>query len=111
VTAFAPLASSPIAAALLAQRTLTAEAGSFTLTGNNIELLLSRRLLADSGAFTLTGNNATLIKTGGGGSSAADIWGYVLSNGMTAEEALVAVYTALHKEGGVLTVGKFLGLK
>jgi hypothetical protein len=30
---------------------------------------------------------------------------------MTAEEALVAVYTALHKEGGVLTVGKFLGLK
>lgn len=98
-------------AALYKVYLLSAATGEFQLTGNNIELLLSRRLLADSGAFTLTGNNATLIKTGGGGSSAADIWGYVLSNGMTAEEALVAVYTALHKEGGVLTVGKFLGLK
>jgi len=90
---------------------LSAESGTFALTGG--EALFSRVsvLYAETGAFTLTGNNATLIKTGGGGSSAADIWGYVLSNGMTAEEALVAVYTALHKEGGVPTVGKFLGLK
>ena len=54
---------------------------------------------------------APAAAVGGAAATVADVWGYVLSNGMTAEEALVAVYTALHKEGGVLTVGKFLGLK
>jgi hypothetical protein len=60
-------------AALYKVYLLSAATGEFQLTGNNIELLLSRRLLADAGTFTLTGNNAALTKTGGGGSSAADI--------------------------------------
>lgn len=48
-------------AGLLAARTLTANAGSFALTGNNAGLLRTYRLAADAGAFSLTGNPATLL--------------------------------------------------
>lgn len=98
------------AASLLAQRVLSAETGSFTLTGNAANLAKTTVLFADPGTFALTGNNATLTKTGGSGDAAA-IWNYIFSNGLTAEDTLVAINEKLSTQGGILTVGKFLGLK
>lgn len=43
--------------------TLTAQAGSFTLTGANATLTATRNLTAQAGSFTLTGSNATLSKS------------------------------------------------
>jgi hypothetical protein len=45
-------------------RTLTAEVGSFVLTGNAATLTAPRRLTAEAGAFVLTGQAAGLSKTG-----------------------------------------------
>lgn len=42
--------------------TLTADAGSFTLSGQDATLSKSRILTADAGAFTLTGQDATLAR-------------------------------------------------
>jgi hypothetical protein len=43
--------------------TLTANAGSFALTGVNASLLKSKVINAQAGSFTFTGNNATLLKS------------------------------------------------
>ena len=46
---------------LLAGRSLTAEQGSFTLTGADADLLAGRSLTAEQGSFTLTGADASLL--------------------------------------------------
>lgn len=51
------------AASLTASRLLTADAGSFTLTGQDASLLASRTLTADPGSFTLTGQDATFSRS------------------------------------------------
>lgn len=48
---------------LLVGRTLTADAGTFTLTGQDVNLLVGRVLTAETGQFTLTGNDANLVYT------------------------------------------------
>ena len=42
---------------------LTADAGTFTLAGQDATLLVNRRLQADAGSFTLNGQDATLTYT------------------------------------------------
>jgi lysophospholipase L1-like esterase len=46
--------------------TLTAEAGTFTLTGSDAALYIDRTLSAESGTYTLTGSSANLVWSGGG---------------------------------------------
>lgn len=53
-------------AALQAARTLTAESGSFTLSGQAAGLAAGRKLLADAGTFSLTGQDAGLTYTPSG---------------------------------------------
>jgi hypothetical protein len=52
------------AATLEASRVLTASAGSFTLSGQDASLEASRVLAASAGTFVLTGNQAALVKVG-----------------------------------------------
>lgn len=52
-----------VAAALRAARTLTAASGTFALTGNAANLLYGRKLAAGAGSFALTGNDATFPRT------------------------------------------------
>lgn len=56
-------------AALVATRIFTADAGSFTLTGQAATFAVTRTLACDAGAFTLTGQAAlfTYTQSGGGG--------------------------------------------
>jgi hypothetical protein len=42
--------------------TLTADSGSFTLTGQDVDLLASRLLAAASGSYTLTGQDVALLR-------------------------------------------------
>lgn len=49
-----------LAAGELVDVTLTAEAGSFTITGQAATLLHDRVLSAESGSFVITGGSATL---------------------------------------------------
>jgi hypothetical protein len=49
--------------------TMTAGAGSFILTGDNMTPLVDYRIPADVGAFTLTGQDATLSSTAAGGTA------------------------------------------
>lgn len=46
--------------------TLTADQGSFTLTGNSANLLAGRKISAAQGTFELSGNAVTLTASGGG---------------------------------------------
>lgn len=46
---------------------LTADAGAYALTGFDAGLTFARRLLADAGSYSLTGINATLVYVPGGG--------------------------------------------
>ena len=46
---------------LLASRLLTANAGSYSVTGQDASLIVSRLLSAEQGNYTLTGNDASLI--------------------------------------------------
>ena len=48
-------------ASLLADRVFSAEKGSYTLTGYDASLLADRILTAEKGSFTLTGNDASLL--------------------------------------------------
>jgi hypothetical protein len=50
-----------IAANLTASRRLTADTASFSLAGQDAGLIASRRLTADAASFTLTGNDASLL--------------------------------------------------
>lgn len=50
-------------AGLIASRLLQASAGSFALTGNNAALLASRSLVCSAGSFAMTGNDASLLGT------------------------------------------------
>lgn len=49
-------------AGLYVTRVITADSGSYTLTGQSASLVASRVLTADSGSYTLTGDNAGLYK-------------------------------------------------
>lgn len=53
------------AATLQASRKLSAEAGSFSVTGQPATFQITRKLTADAGSFTLTGNDATLVYNSG----------------------------------------------
>lgn len=50
-------------------RILTADAGSFALTGQDAALRIGRVITADAGAFVLTGQDATLTVTPAGGTA------------------------------------------
>jgi hypothetical protein len=50
-------------------RILTADAGAFTLSGQDAALSVGRVITADAGAFTLTGQDATLTVTPAGGTA------------------------------------------
>jgi hypothetical protein len=56
--------------------TLTADSGSFTLTGQTVDLLASRLLSAASGTYTLTGQDVSLLR---GLLLAADSGGFTLA--------------------------------
>lgn len=49
------------AASLIADRSLDAESSSYTLSGTDADLLLGRTLTADSGTFNLSGTDASLL--------------------------------------------------
>jgi len=47
-------------ASLLFDRSLSAESGSFSITGSDASLLLDRSLSAEQGSYSITGSDATL---------------------------------------------------
>ena len=79
-------------------------AASITLTGASVEALATAPIATGDAAITISGASTTAsagtvgasVSTGGGtGATAAEIWSYTLSNGLTAEATLVAIHTML----------------
>jgi len=67
--------------------TLTADSGTFALTGAAANLLFNRALVASSGSFTLSGADATLIYSGSAATLVADSGSFNLAG--TAANLLV----------------------
>lgn len=75
------------AAALEAGRYLAANAGSYTLTGQDVTFVVDRVLTAESGSFSLTGTDATLTYSGTTYTLTADPGSYTLTGTDAALEA------------------------
>ena len=61
---FSPLASAPLAdigAVAAVAYNLTADAGSFALTGQTVELNKAAKISGNTGSFTLTGQDAGIL--------------------------------------------------
>lgn len=54
--------------------TLTANAASFLVTGNNANLIVTRMMPAAVGAFLIAGQDATLTYSGSGAAVTDDDW-------------------------------------
>jgi hypothetical protein len=82
------------AANLTAARKITADAGTFALTGQATNLLASRKLTSEAGTFALTGNAANLSKTTVGAFTlTADTGTFTLTGqaaGLTAQRKVTA---------------------
>jgi hypothetical protein len=91
------------ATGLTAQRKLTAEQGTFSLTGVSAGLLAARKLTAAQGAFTLTGIDASLIYSGSTYILTADAGTFALTGN-------TAVLTAQRKIAAGLGTFTFTGV-
>jgi len=77
--------------------TMTADGGSFTLTGGTVGLLAGRNLAADGGAFTLTGGDASFVKGKGLG---AEGGGYAMTGG----DVTFRITRVMQASGGAFTL-------
>ena len=73
----------------------TISAAPADAVADGLEAQLHRIFGAQVGAAIATGVTATVSMGSGSGASPAEVWGYELSNGMTAEQTLVAIHEYL----------------
>jgi hypothetical protein len=84
---------------LTVARKLTAEQGTYTLTGQSVNFAKGYRLTAESGTYTLTGQGVTLTKT-----SAREMTAESGSYALTGQSAILTTGRKLTAESGSYTV-------